>query len=930
MNTFINMFERVAVKYPNTIAIEDCGKSITYDQLRQKSLAYGCKLQKQGVLKGDLVILRMEKSIDYIASFIACWYVGAVFSPLDPKLPEKRSFYIIADSGAKYLIGDFSDISSSIIHLELSEGEGALRTFDLKPEDSAYIIYTSGSTGKPKGVDVSHAGLVPMLMDQIVAFGLKHGSKSLFMLSISFDASLSDIGTALLSGATLVIEPPCYLQAFRLLETIEACQINYIDMPPSILTQLKTEEKPECLQTIVIGGEVCPDKTIRRWAPLVNLINVYGPTEATICTSLVKCTKKWDRALIGKELSGVIYKISEEEELLISGPCLARGYINLPELTEQKFIFKDGRRWYRTGDRVELLDNGEYLFKGRLDHQVKLRGKLIELGEVVATINELERVNDSYVTKYICQGSERLVACIEAEDSLLNIVREHLKSRLPLWMLPSQIVFTKTLPRNNSNKLDVKALDELIEVNSWTGNESLEDLFFTYTGEAFSEDSNFLDVGIDSFGLMEISMAALDKGITLSPSLIAESQNLKELKSRLNTGELNSAIAASILREAANDELHTIAFPDLPSYSNGPIKGILLTGVTGFLGGEVLQELLSVTSVTIYCLVRCGTKHEGRNRILQANPALSEVINRIKVVPGNLVDDNFGLTAERYSELLHTVDIVYHCAADVNSLKSYDQLYPANVKGVVEVLKFCVAGRPKKLNYASTLSVFVSSDKNTGVLQEEDDLSAINWLYGGYSQSKFCAEIFLQKAQQLYPNINIFRFGLITPAQEKISKNPVDFLQMFIHETLETSCRPLDLQQDIEVDITPVDFASKAFVEIGQQSLGAPHAWHIANEDALNLETLYDEIEKSVVLEKLNFTDWTQKVKDSNTRGASLLSLCRLREDFDNFRTMDLFQASGVTFDMKKSKALLAKKGIGIPKISSSLIQKYIRGVQRL
>ncbi len=928
MNSVVDAFETVVERHPKAIAIEDHGKRLTYKQLHLKALGIAGYFQNQGFKKGDIVALRMDKSSDYIASLLACWYLGAVFVPLDPELPETRTKYILSDSGAKFLVGLKVDFVASVIFLDLKSAAVTAKALTLVPEDSAYLIYTSGSTGKPKGVEVTHAGLLPMLTDQINAFGLKLGMRSLFILSISFDASLSDMGTAILSGATLVIEPPCRLHVFNLYETIEAKKINYIDLPPSLLTHLDPADKPKSLQTIVIGGEICPAKTVRKWASELTLINVYGPTEATVCTSLIRCNSDWNKPLIGQPLTHVVYKVSVTGELLISGPGLAKGYIKQPTLTEDKFIFEKGIRWYCTGDRVKLLDNGEYLFLGRLDHQVKLRGKLIELDEIVNRINELSFVNDSYILKYEEGRVARLVACVEVAAEKISNVRDHLKKYVPQWMVPAQFIGINKLPRNASNKVNVVALKTIIKEKSWQSRGSLSDLFFTYLGEYFDEDSDFSEVGIDSFSLMEISQEAISCGMTLSPSLMAESRNLRNLKNKLKTGDVTSKMAASRLRKNADLEFHKIQIlqPEPSSMTDKP--QVLLTGATGTLGREVLVELLQYTESKITCLIRCKSAAEGWVRLFQEKRDLQKYKQRIKVISGDISRIYLGVGETEYLRLLESINTVYHCAAEVNALKSYEQLYCVNVKGVVEILKFCIAGKPKRLNYASTLSVFVSSDKNEGVLKEDDDLSAINDLYGGYSQTKFCAELILQKAQQKFSAINVFRFGLITPDQDRVVKSSVDFLQLFIREAVAMGCRPKSLPDNIEIDITPVDFAAKAFVEIGQTSQGARHAWHIANNKSLSLDVLYDEIEKTKRLEKVSFSDWSERVLKFSPKSVSFLLLCRLREEFEQFRTMDLFQASDVIFDMSKSLAVLQRKKITIPEINSKLIQRYIEGVQ--
>ncbi|MBI3724485.1 AMP-binding protein [bacterium] len=181
---------------------------------------------------------------------------------------------------------------------------------ELSPESPAYLIYTSGTTGVPKGVLVPHRGLHPLLAAQVDAFRLSSGSRALFFLSTAFDASISDIGTALLAGATLVIEPADALRSTGIVETIARREITHADLPPALLRVIDPEHLPRTLETVVVGGEASPPETLRRFARHVRVVSVYGPTEATICSSLCAVDEEsWSRPLLGRPLPGVVFRV---------------------------------------------------------------------------------------------------------------------------------------------------------------------------------------------------------------------------------------------------------------------------------------------------------------------------------------------------------------------------------------------------------------------------------------------------------------------------------------------------------------------------------------------------------------------------------------------------------------------------------------------
>ena len=280
--------------------------------------------------------------------------------------------------------------------------------------DLAYVIYTSGTTGQPKGVAVEQRGLPALLHSQIEAFQLSAESRVLWMLSPAFDASISDVGTTLLSGAALHIEAPDGALTTRsltpaaVLETLHRRGITHADLPPALVAQLDADEAPQSLKTIVIGGEPCPPAAVRSWARRCRVVNVYGPTEATVCTSLCVCDpERWERPLIGRPIDGVRYMIDAPVadrddpgatgELMISGPCLARGYVNQPDLTAARFVTMNGARWFRTGDRVRRDADVELVFLGRMDRQLKIRGYRIEPEEIEAAIRAMPTVGQCAV-----------------------------------------------------------------------------------------------------------------------------------------------------------------------------------------------------------------------------------------------------------------------------------------------------------------------------------------------------------------------------------------------------------------------------------------------------------------------------------------------------------------------------------------------------
>jgi non-ribosomal peptide synthetase component F len=277
---FAEAFRAAVARNPDATAIEDTRRAWSY-----RALLAAAEAEAAQYAAGEIVILRAERTARYVTELLAVWLAGAAFVPLDPAMPEARARFV-----------------REKVALAQARQRAA-------PEDLAYIIFTSGSTGRPKGVRVGHGGITSLLEAQYRLFGLGPGKRSLFFLSPSFDASLSDIGTALLSEATLVIDEDARLRTDPL-GVLRERRITHADLPPSLAALFDTARLPQCLETLIVGGEACDPARIRALAKRVRVVNVYGPTEATICTSMVVCdAATWDAPALGAPVPGVTYEV---------------------------------------------------------------------------------------------------------------------------------------------------------------------------------------------------------------------------------------------------------------------------------------------------------------------------------------------------------------------------------------------------------------------------------------------------------------------------------------------------------------------------------------------------------------------------------------------------------------------------------------------
>lgn len=424
------LFEAQVEKSPDAPAVTFAGPrgeiSLTYRELNARANSFARHLRALGIGPEKRVAIRMESSLSRLVAVMAVMKAGGVYVPLDPALPEALLRSIIADCGARILLTepDMAAVSSEVgaarvIALDeewersvISRESGENLTDGAVAENLAYLIYTSGSTGRPKGVAVTHASLRHLVEAQVKAFRIGPDSKVLQFSSLSFDASVSEIFTALLSGAQLYTAPRRRLTPSRdLLRLMERWGITVVTFPPSVLSCLPHSDLPS-LKTLVSAGEACTPELVARWAPGRLFLNAYGPTECTVCATIAEIPGGREKPTIGRAIGEARTYILDSNmrpvpigvagDLYVGGPGVARGYWGRPGLTASSFCpdtFSgvSGSRLYRTGDAGRLLPTGEIEFLGRLDDQVKVRGFRIELTEVEAALRKEPDLRDAAV-----------------------------------------------------------------------------------------------------------------------------------------------------------------------------------------------------------------------------------------------------------------------------------------------------------------------------------------------------------------------------------------------------------------------------------------------------------------------------------------------------------------------------------------------------
>jgi len=491
-------FEREAERTPGATAVKCGDHALSYQDLDVRATKLAHYLRGIGVGPEVVVALCLERSVEMVVGILGVLKAGGAYVPMDPAYPRDRLDFMLNDCGAAVLLtqSHLPSIKSSsgkarVIRLDTEwdaiagapENAAAVST---SPDDLAYVIYTSGSTGGPKGVEITHRNLAQSTSARLDYYDSAK-KKFLLLSSFAFDSSVAVIFHAFCSGATLVLPGPEVNwgngQISRLIFQNQISDILCIPSVYSELLQAGEVNRLTSLRRVILAGESCARQVAElhyRLLPDAQLFNEYGPTEATVWSTVHRCEPLEPQSSIpiGRAISNTqLYVLDRNLQLLplgvpgelcIAGDGVARGYLNRPELTREKFVRDpfagdSDSRMYKTGDLVCYSPDGVLRFLGRLDEQVKIRGMRIELAEIEATLCEHPDVKEAAVS---LEAEKKLVAHVVSTEQYATSTDElsaFLKSRLPGHMVPTAYKFVQALPRTPNGKVDRLALQSISE-----------------------------------------------------------------------------------------------------------------------------------------------------------------------------------------------------------------------------------------------------------------------------------------------------------------------------------------------------------------------------------------------------------------------------------------------------------------------------------
>ncbi|MFE6158654.1 amino acid adenylation domain-containing protein [Streptomyces sp. NPDC056486] len=481
--TVPEQFARQVTATPDAVAVHFEDTALTYAEIDTRSNELAHELIRRAVGPESVVAVSVRRSPYLVVALLAVLKAGGVYLPVDSAVPAERIALMMSDSGACLSLVDatteaaLSELPVPRLRVDepLPGADGSAVDSAALVDNTAYVIYTSGSTGRPKGVAVTHRGMASLVESHVDRLQMTADSRMLQLVSPSFDVSLCEVFTALLSGASVVLaDTERLVPGTPLAETVETHRVTHVQLTPTMLAAMPVGSF-STVSCLVIGGEVAPPELVATWSSGRRMVNVYGPTEITVCATMsTPLVGDGGARPIGRPVANTRVYVLDDAlrpvppgvagELYIAGSGVARGYVARPDLTAGRFVAcpfgGPGERMYRTGDVVAWTPEGDLVFRGRTDEQVKIRGFRIELGEIESALRALPAVEEAVVVVDDRPGDRRLAGYVVAgpEGADPAELRSALHEGLPKHMVPSTIMIIDEVPLTASKKLDRRAL----------------------------------------------------------------------------------------------------------------------------------------------------------------------------------------------------------------------------------------------------------------------------------------------------------------------------------------------------------------------------------------------------------------------------------------------------------------------------------------
>ncbi|MEU6339226.1 amino acid adenylation domain-containing SDR family oxidoreductase [Streptomyces cellulosae] len=984
------LFAEQAAVRPEAVAVCQGSNRVTYRELRERVDALADHLVTAGTKPGDVVGVLLERSVACVTAVLAVMRAGAAYLPLDPHYPQPHLLQLLKDAGVHTVItrddhGALVEEHVRTVDVGIrAERTGVSEQVRVGPDDPAYVIFTSGSTGVPKGVVVPHRGPVRLVCRGDERLRLSPQDVLLATTSPTFDVSCFEYFAALLNGARLVLaEVDTLLDADALEEVLHAEQVSVMWLSAGLFHQL-AKVRPGMfapLRCLIAGGDALSPEAVRRvlahGKPGV-LVNGYGPTENSSLSTVHAMTELADGAEtvpIGTPVAnstayvvhedGTLAAVGESGELWVGGDGVALGYLGDEELTAARFVPDhlgpgEGGRLYKTGDLARWRPDGVLEFLGRRDRQVKVRGYRIELDEIEVHLSAHEQVREAAVIAPRGGEHDQLVAWVTpqpgAEEAELGWrLREFLRDRLPVFMVPNPILVRDRLPLTRSGKIDRAALAEdtgrhstapaaAVEAAATATEAAVADLWAEILGisEGIGRATDFFALGGHSLQATRLA-ARCRARFGLAPEhsrylirTLLDNPTVKTFAARIE--ELAAATAQDTSEQAVDFEAASRLDPNLmfETATDLPATGrrVVLSGATGFLGTYLLNSLVrDGTADQVHCLVRARTEAEGRQRLSarmrRYGLDFHAVRKHITVVPADLAAPRFGLTPAAFNALGADSDTLLHAGSRVNFAYPYAALEAINVGGTRTMLDLARTGPAKAFHYVSSIAV-IAGFGAAGVRHVDEDtpLDFADRISLGYPETKWVAERLVAQAAQQGLSVAIHRPYEITGSRQGGIWNTDTMMCSLFRSIAETGLAP-----DIELplDFVPVDYTAQAIAHILAHQPARGQVHHITNPHDARLSLLTERLRaRGYPVRTVPYDEWVAFMADLTASDPSQpmapfmpMFIEPARHAAISVKEM-YFAGTFPTFTRTNFDAAIDGSGLTCPPVDATMLDSYL------
>ncbi|MDI5888436.1 non-ribosomal peptide synthetase [Flavobacterium yafengii] len=929
--TIVDLFEEQVLRTPNNVAVLFEETELTYQELNEKANQLANYLRETYTIEpDDLVGIKLDRSDVFIISLIGILKSGAAYVPIDKNYPSARKEYLKKNSNYRLVVNE-EEYHKFINHRKIYPTLNIDKINDSR--NLAYVIYTSGSTGLAKGIMMEHQSLKNLIVFHNDQFSVGEVRNVLQFTSISFDVSFQEIFSTLTIGATLFpISETQKKDIDEIGNFIKNNKIETVFLPTAYFKMLIENRSfldiiNKCLKNIIVAGEqliLNQDVIDIIKFSEFKLHNHYGPAETHVVSTCV--LKKESNIIskiphIGSPISNTqIYILDELLEplpigvlgkLYISGTGVARGYLNNPELTAEKFIanpFIEGSRMYDTGDLGRWLPDGNIEFMGRKDYQVKIRGFRIELGEIENAISQYSEELKQVIVEFKEVNKEKaLVAFFTSRVKIdKSELRHFLEGKLPDYMVPSFYIELEELLLTPNGKIDRKALpsvagEDLIRKEYLAPRNKIEESLVAIWQEVLAIEKigitdNFFELGGHSLLATRLVSAIQKQGYSISLQDVFNADTLGDLAIQLDScvlsfeeklnaliNENDGILSGRMIKGASHSDVlkerndYYENYVDRSFEKNMKVSNnynhILLLGTTGYLGIHLLHDLLQNGGQQITIIIR-PEKYQSANERMEAmyqyyfEQSLSSHLNQLHILEGDITDERFGLTEEIYLTLQNKVDAILNSAAYTKHYGNQTIFDKVNVGLIQHMIDFVQNQSCKAaIHHVSTMGIIGVPGDNKKDIFTELDIDKGQLLSTTYQVSKLTAEKMLDEARANGLTVSIYRVGNLTFHSKtgKFQANPQDnAFYTILKAFIEIGVMP---KLDSGFDISCIDWISETIITMMDKKELLNLNWQIQDPAKLSNELFAQTANKyGFGIKVINYIDFLKFIRDNYSR----------------------------------------------------------------